>query len=132
SRPRLRQFLLAKFVNPAESVDAHRFHDSPSLLFRPGRGARDCICFSPPAVYNQLTTMIGPVEVESRMPAAITCTSCNRPLRVPESVLGRTVQCPLCLDEFTAQAATAAEAAAQAADAPARRAAARPQPVGAH
>jgi hypothetical protein len=65
------------------------------------------------------------------MPAAITCSSCNRPLRVPESVLGQTVQCPLCLDEFTAQADAAAEAAARAAEEPARRAAARPQPVAA-
>ncbi len=62
------------------------------------------------------------------MSAAITCTSCNRPLRVPESVLGQTVQCPLCLDEFVARADPAAEAAARAAEPP-RRAAARQQPV---
>ncbi len=61
------------------------------------------------------------------MSAAITCASCNRPLRVPESVLGQTVQCPLCLDEFVARADPAAEAAARAAGPPRR--AARPQPV---
>jgi hypothetical protein len=63
------------------------------------------------------------------MPAAITCASCKRPLRVPENVLGQLVQCPLCLDEFVAQADPAAEAAARAAEAPMKRAAARPQPV---
>ena len=66
------------------------------------------------------------------MSAAITCTSCNRPLRVPESVLGQTVQCPLCLDEFIAQADPAAEAAARAAEPPARRAAPSPNGVAAH
>jgi hypothetical protein len=60
------------------------------------------------------------------MPAAITCASCKRPLRVPENVLGQLVQCPLCLDEFVAQADPAA---ARAAEAPMKRAAARPQPV---
>ncbi len=65
------------------------------------------------------------------MSAAITCASCNRPLRVPEDVLGQTVQCPLCLDEFVARADPAAEAAARAAEPPARRAA-RPERVAAH
>ena len=65
------------------------------------------------------------------MSSAITCASCNRPLRVPEDVLGQTVQCPLCLDEFVAQADPAAEAAARAAEPPARRAA-RPERVAAH
>ena len=37
------------------------------------------------------------------MSAAVTCTSCNRPLHVPEAVLGCTVRCPLCQDEFVAQ-----------------------------
>ena len=60
------------------------------------------------------------------MSAAITCASCNRPLRVPESVLGQTVQCPLCLDEFIARTDLAAEAAARAA---APRRAARPRPI---
>ena len=63
------------------------------------------------------------------MTAVITCTTCNRPLRVPESVLGQTVQCPLCLDEFIARIDPAAEAAARAAEPP--RKAARPQPVAA-
>ena len=63
------------------------------------------------------------------MSAAITCASCKRPLRVPENVLGQLVQCPLCLDEFVAQADPAAESAARAAEAPIKRAAARPQPV---
>ena len=63
------------------------------------------------------------------MSAAITCTSCNRPLRVPASVLGQPVQCPLCLDEFVAQADPAAEAAARAAEPPARRAASKPELV---
>jgi len=61
---------------------------------------------------------------------AITCASCNRPLRVPQAVLGQTVQCPLCLDEFVARADPAAEAAARAAEPPARRAA-RPERVAA-
>ena len=63
------------------------------------------------------------------MSAAITCASCKRPLRVPESVLGQTVQCPLCMNEFVAQTDPAAEAAARAAEPPGR--AARPQPVAA-
>ena len=63
------------------------------------------------------------------MPAAITCSSCNRPLRVPESVLGQMVQCPLCMDEFVAQADPAAEAAARAAEPPVRRSAPKPQLV---
>ena len=63
------------------------------------------------------------------MSAAITCASCNRPLRVPESALGQTVQCPLCLDEFIAEADPAAEAAAHAAEPPACRAAPRPELV---
>jgi hypothetical protein len=69
------------------------------------------------------------------MSAAVTCTSCNRPLHVPETVLGCTVRCPLCLDEFIAQpdpaAAAAAEAAAKETEAAARRAAraAPPPPV---
>ncbi|HVS38231.1 MAG TPA: LamG-like jellyroll fold domain-containing protein [Gemmataceae bacterium] len=65
------------------------------------------------------------------MSAAVICTSCNRPLRVPESVLGQLVQCPLCLDEFVAQAGAAAEAAARAAEPPRRAAPARPQPTAA-
>jgi hypothetical protein len=58
------------------------------------------------------------------MLSAITCTSCNRPLRVPETVLGQRVQCPLCLDEIVAQpdAASSAEAAAREAAAARRRA----------
>jgi hypothetical protein len=63
------------------------------------------------------------------MTAAIKCACCKRPLRVPENVLGRLVQCPLCLDEFVAQADPAAEAAARAVEAPAKRAAAQQQPV---
>ena len=66
------------------------------------------------------------------MSAAITCASCNRPLRVPASALGQTVQCPLCLDEFTAEADPAAEAAAHAAEPPARRTAPKPELVVAH
>jgi hypothetical protein len=62
------------------------------------------------------------------MSAAITCCSCNRPLKVPESVLGHTVQCPLCLDEFIARADPAAEAAARAAEPPPRRTS-KPQTV---
>ena len=65
------------------------------------------------------------------MSAAIICSSCNRPLRVPETVLGQAVQCPLCLDEFVAQADPAAEAAARAAEPPARRAAPKPELVAA-
>jgi LSD1 subclass zinc finger protein len=37
------------------------------------------------------------------MSVAITCASCRRPLRVPESLLGKTVRCPLCTDTFTAE-----------------------------
>jgi hypothetical protein len=69
------------------------------------------------------------------MPAAVTCATCNRPLQVPESALGRTVQCPLCLDEFVAQpdpaAAAAAEAAAREAETAARRNAAKAAAVAA-
>ncbi len=37
------------------------------------------------------------------MPVAITCASCRRALRVPESSLGKTVRCPLCTDAFLAE-----------------------------
>ncbi len=37
------------------------------------------------------------------MPAAITCGSCRRPLRVPEHLLGQKVRCPLCTDVFIAE-----------------------------
>jgi hypothetical protein len=63
------------------------------------------------------------------MASAITCASCKRPLRVPQSILGQLVQCPLCLDEFVAHADPVAEAAARTVEAPIQRAAARPQPV---
>ena len=63
--------------------------------------------------------------------AAITCVSCNRPLRVPEAVLGGLVQCPLCLDEFIAQTDPVAEAAVRAVEAPRKRAAVKPQPIAA-
>jgi hypothetical protein len=62
------------------------------------------------------------------MAAAITCASCKRPLRVPQSVLGQLVQCPLCLDEFVAHTDPAAEAAARVVEAPIQRPA-RPQPA---
>jgi hypothetical protein len=61
--------------------------------------------------------------------AAITCASCQRPLRVPENVLGQLVQCPLCLYEFVAQADPVAESAARVAEALRKRAAARLHPV---
>ena len=103
-----------------------RRHYRPTrLIYRP-----------PPAVYNQpssrvlarLAVRIVTVEVETRMSAAVICTTCQRPLRVPDEVLGRLVQCPLCLDEFVAQADPAAEAAARAAEPP-RRAAPPPIPA---
>lgn len=56
------------------------------------------------------------------MTAAIKCACCKRPLRVPENVLGRLVQCPLCLDEFVAEADPSAQA-------PAKHAVPRPQPA---
>jgi hypothetical protein len=36
------------------------------------------------------------------MHAAISCASCSRPLRIPESLVGQTVRCPYCTDAFLA------------------------------
>jgi hypothetical protein len=86
--------------------------------------------YTPPAaVYNQPLPRIAAVEVETRMSAAVICTTCQRPLVVPNDALGRLVQCPLCLDEFVAQADPKAEAAARdAAPPPPRRATPPPIP----
>src|SRR5262249_31819818 len=39
----------------------------------------------------------------SIMSVAILCAGCHRSLRVPETVLGQTVQCPLCIEAFVAE-----------------------------
>ncbi len=65
------------------------------------------------------------------MAAAITCASCQRPLRIPENVLGRLVHCPLCLEEFVARADPAAEAAVRDIEKSPQRTAARSQPIAA-
>ncbi len=39
------------------------------------------------------------------MPIETTCTSCGRPLRVPDELMGRQVKCPSCGTTFTAGAA---------------------------
>ena len=38
------------------------------------------------------------------MHTAISCASCNRPLRIPSELVGQTVRCPFCTDAFTAVA----------------------------
>src|SRR5262245_60489435 len=38
------------------------------------------------------------------MPRLITCSLCERRLRVPDELLGREVKCPSCGSEFTADA----------------------------
>ncbi len=38
------------------------------------------------------------------MPIETTCTSCGRPLRVPDELMGRQVKCPNCRTTFTASA----------------------------
>ena len=43
------------------------------------------------------------------MSQRVSCPHCEKPLRVPETLLGRSVKCPGCGGSFTAEAATAAE-----------------------
>ena len=44
------------------------------------------------------------------MPSQITCPSCTGPLRVPEELFGRRVQCPTCQSIFVAETAMAGPA----------------------
>ena len=46
------------------------------------------------------------------MTTIIDCPSCNRPLRLPDDLLGRLVKCPSCGSDFTAAAPMPEEAAA--------------------
>ena len=46
------------------------------------------------------------------MAVRVTCTSCNRPTRVPEDVLGKRVRCPYCFAPFTADEALVVTAGA--------------------
>lgn len=38
------------------------------------------------------------------MPLVIPCSRCNRPLNLPESLIGKSIKCPLCASVFVAQA----------------------------
>ena len=38
------------------------------------------------------------------MPTTTTCSSCGRPLRVPDNLIGKSVKCPACGQVFTAEA----------------------------
>src|SRR4051794_8841971 len=40
------------------------------------------------------------------MPSQITCPSCGGPLRVPEELFGKRVQCPTCQSIFVAEVAS--------------------------
>jgi hypothetical protein len=44
------------------------------------------------------------------MPTVITCPGCNRQLRLPDNLVGKTVRCPTCQVEFTANEDTPAAA----------------------
>src|SRR5260370_10608228 len=37
------------------------------------------------------------------MPSVITCPSCQKQLKVPDELIGRSVKCPGCKETFTAQ-----------------------------
>jgi hypothetical protein len=39
------------------------------------------------------------------MPIQLTCPACDRPLRVPDDLIGKDVKCPSCLNQFVATAA---------------------------
>jgi len=52
------------------------------------------------------------------MSDTVTCPSCQRTLRVPESLLGQLVKCPTCQQTFTASLAGDHNGAAEAAPAP--------------
>src|SRR2546422_491333 len=46
-----------------------------------------------------------PTPGTTSMPAIIVCPSCQRKLKIPETTLGKTIQCPGCQESFAAQAA---------------------------
>src|SRR4051812_40056649 len=62
--------------------------------------------------------LLAPAGIESYMPTLVTCPSCNRPLRVPDSLLGKRVQCPNCGTTFTADADAGTPTAAPEQEAP--------------
>jgi predicted Zn finger-like uncharacterized protein len=66
------------------------------------------------------------------MSSTISCPSCQRTLRVPESLLGQAVKCPSCSHNFTAPESAEEEvprrAAATASERPSRRSAPPPAP----
>lgn len=60
------------------------------------------------------------------MSDTVTCPSCQRTLRVPESLLGQLVKCPTCQQTFTAALAGDANGAAEAPPEPVEAAPPRP------
>jgi hypothetical protein len=62
------------------------------------------------------------------MPTLVACPKCQRKLRVPDDLLGKSVKCPSCQEAFTADAGTAATLALPPGQAGDERVADRPMP----